>query len=98
MLIAALGDPVDDTQWRLVTLGEAQPVMMPDVAVLAGLSRASEAGRRAETALYALFALGQSGDAPHASVVGAVAMALNRVGINDVARALVRDAIVAEAP
>jgi len=98
VLIAALGDPVDDTQWRLVTLGEAQPVMMPDVAVLAGLSRASEAGRRAETALYALFALGQSGDAPHASVVGAVAMALNRVGINDVARALVRDAIVAEAP
>jgi len=98
MLIAALGDPVDDAQWRLVSLGDAQPVIMPDAASLAGLSRASEAGRRAETALYALFALGQSGDGPHASVVGAVAQALSKVGVNDVARALVRDAIVAEAP
>ena len=98
MLIAALGDPVDDAQWRLVSLGDAQPVIMPDAAILAGLSRASEAGRRAETALYALFALGQSGDVPHASVVRAVAQALSKVGVNDVARALVRDAIVAEAP
>ena len=97
LLIRALGDPIDGVQWRPVILGEAQPVIMPDASVLAGLSRASEAGRRAETALYALFALGQSGDVPYASVVGEVAMALSKVGINDVARALVREAIAAEA-
>ncbi|MDE0780430.1 MAG: hypothetical protein OSB67_06710 [Alphaproteobacteria bacterium] len=97
-LITALGDPVDDAQWGLVPFRQAQPAMMPDASVLAGLTRASESGRKAETALYALYVLGQSGEAPHASLLGAVAEALNKVGINDVAHALVREAIVVEAP
>jgi hypothetical protein len=98
VLITALGDPVGDAQWRLIPFGGAQAATMPDAAVLAGLARASEAGRKGETALYALYVLGQSGATPHASLLGAVAEALNKVGINDVANALVLEAIVAEAP
>ena len=96
-VLAALGDNVDDSQWRLVPLGGAGPATMPDAAVIAGLSRASQAGRKAETVLYALYALGQSGDRPHASVIDAVVRALSAVGVNDAAQALAREAIVAEA-
>ena len=96
-VLAALGDNVDDNQWRIVPLGGAGPATMPDAAVIAGLSRASQAGRKAETVLYALYALGQSGDRPHASVIDAVVRALSAVGVNDAAQALAREAIVAEA-
>lgn len=96
-VLAALGDNVDDSQWRLVPLGAAGPATMPDAAVIAGLSRASQAGRKAETVLYALYALGQSGDRPHASVIDAVVRALSAVDVKDAAQALAREVIVAEA-
>lgn len=97
-VLAALGDPVDGAQWRLVPMGGSQPVTMPDASVLAGLVRASEARRKAETVLYALYALGQAGSEPHASVISAVVQALENVGVSDAARAIAREAIVAEAP
>lgn len=96
-VLAALGDNVVDDQWRLVSLGGGGDAAMPDAAVIAGLSRASAAGRKAETVLYALYALGQSGERPHASVIDAVVRALEQVGANDSARAIAREAIVAEA-
>ena len=98
VVLAALGDPVDDRQWRLVSMGDPQTSTMPDASVLAGLSRAAASERKAETVLYALYALGQSGARPHASVVGAVVQALDSVGVNDAAQAIAREAIVAEAP
>lgn len=96
-VLAALGDNVDDDQWRLVPLGKAGPATMPGAAVMAGLSGAAETGRKAETVLYALYALGQAGAQPHASVIDAVVRALTQVGVNDSAQAIARDAIVAEA-
>lgn len=95
-MLAALGDDVDDAQWRMVGLGVGQSVMMPDVAILAGLSRAAAEGRKAETALYALYALGQSGKMPHASVVAAIVQALDRVGIHDTAQALAREMMTSQ--
>ena len=93
-LIGALGDPVDDAQWRMVPMAAAGPAVMPSASVLAGMARAAEAGRKAETALYALYALGQSGESPHASVLGDVARALIKVRLNDVAQALARESIL----
>ncbi|MEH6753143.1 MAG: hypothetical protein V7788_03100 [Alphaproteobacteria bacterium] len=90
-MLEALGDGVDDAQWRLVGLGASRSVMMPDVAILAGLSRAAEDGRKAEAVLYALYALGQSGKVPHANVVAAVVRALDRVGLNEAAQAMARE-------
>lgn len=95
-MLTALGDAVDDAQWRLVALGDGQSVMMPDAVILAGLSRAAENGRKAETALYALYALGQSGKAPHASLVAAVVQALDSVGINDSAQAMAREMVMGQ--
>jgi hypothetical protein len=93
-LIGALGDPVDDAQWRMVPMAAAGPAVMPSASVLAGMARAAEAGRKAETALYALYALGQSGESPHASVLGDVTRALIKVRLNDVAQALARESIL----
>lgn len=95
-MLSALGDPVDDAQWRMVPLQSGQAVRMPPMAVLEGLARAAENGRKAETVLYALHALGGSGDAPHDSVVAAVIRALGKVGLADVAQAIAREAMMAD--
>jgi len=95
-ILTALGDSVDDAQWREVPLQSGQTVRMPDMAVLDGLARAAENGRKAETVLYALHALGRSGDAPHDSVVVAAIRALNKVGMADVAQAIAREAMMGD--
>lgn len=102
-MLDALGDAVDDAQWRLVALGTGKPTTMPAAVILAGLSRAVENGRRAETVLYVLYALGQSGKAPDASVLAAIVRALDAVGLNDSAQAIARETmmgprIVTESP
>jgi len=100
-LLQILGDPVTEEHWRRAPVvpddtrnagGE-----MPSVAVLAGLARASAAGRRAEATLYAMIVLGQAGATPHAGVVGTVVRGLQRVGMETDAQAIARAALVAPA-
>ena len=98
-LLQILGDPVSEEHWR------SAPVIsdgvtdndgaMPRVAALAGLARASAAGRRAETALYAMIVLGQAGETPHAGVVGDVVRGLQAVGLDTDAQTIARAALVA---
>lgn len=95
-LLQALGDPVTEAHWRAAPPADAgRGAGMPGVAILAGLERATDGGRRAEAVLYALAALGQAGDVPHPSVVGAVAGTLQRVGLDTEAQEIVREALVA---
>lgn len=93
-MLSALGDDVDDAQWRQVPLDSEELVVMPDMAVLAGLARAAERGHRAETVLYALHALGHAGDTPHASVLAAVVRALGAVGLAEAAGAMAREVMM----
>lgn len=95
-MLSALGDEVDEAQWREVPLQTGKTAQMPDMAVLDGLARAAETGRKAETALYVLHALGRSGDTPHDSVVVAAIRALNKVGMADVAQAIAREAMMGD--
>ncbi len=98
-LLQTLGDPVSEENWRSATM-VADDVTeiggaMPSVAALAGLARASAAGRRAETTLYAMIVLGQAGETPHAGVVANVVRGLQRVGLEADAQAIARAALVA---
>lgn len=97
-LLQIFGDPVSEENWHRASLaprGEAAEVM-PGVAALAGLARASVAGRRAETALYALIVLGQAGEVPHAGLTGTAVRGLLRVGLAEDALAIARAALVAQ--
>ncbi len=93
VMLASLGDAVDDAQWRRVPPGAPGEYTMPDAAAWAGLGRASAAGRKAETAAYALHVLGRAGDDPHPAVVGAAIMGLVEVGLHDAARSLAREVV-----
>jgi hypothetical protein len=95
-MLSALGDDIDAAQWRRVPLDTEELVVMPDMAVLDGLARAADDGRRAETVLYALHALGRAGDAPHDSVMAAVVRALGQVGLSDVASAIAREVMMGD--
>ena len=98
-LLQILGDPVSENHWRSAPVGAddvpGEGGTMPSVAALAGLARASAAGRRAETTLYAMIVLGQAGETPHAGVVGTVVRGLLRVGLDVDAQAIARAALVA---
>lgn len=108
-LLQVLGDPVSEAQWARAPVTDdggtrddttdyaGDAGMMPSVAALAGLARASAAGRRAETALYAMIVLGQAGDVPHAGILGSVVRGLQRVGLDTDAQAIARAALVARA-
>ena len=93
VMLASLGDSVDDAQWRLLPTGEAAVYTMPGAGALAGARRAAKAGRKAETALYVLRALGQSGRAPHPSVIGTAVAALAQAGLDADARAIARETV-----
>lgn len=98
-LLQILGDPVSEEHWRSAPVmaddATDNDVAMPRVAALAGLARASAAGRRAETALYAMIVLGQAGETPHAGVVGNVVRGLLAVGLDADAQAIARAALIA---
>ncbi|MBN43082.1 MAG: hypothetical protein CL573_06305 [Alphaproteobacteria bacterium] len=108
-LLQVFGDPVSETQWARAPIvdnnglgdkvGKASgnPKAMPSVAALAGLARASAAGRRAETVLYAMIVLGQVDESPHAGIVGSVVRGLQRVGLDTDAQAIARSLLVTRA-
>ncbi|MBO6784247.1 MAG: hypothetical protein JJ899_13395 [Alphaproteobacteria bacterium] len=95
-MLSALGDPVDDTHWLRVSAGTPGVFTMPSSALLAGLSRAARAGRKAETALYALHALGQTGGAPSPRLVAQLVAALDEAGLHEPARSMAREMVVRE--
>ena len=100
-LLQVLGDQVNERQWARAAITNPTPAPQADtgrlhsVAALAGLERASAAGRLAETALYAVIVLGQAGDNPHPGVIGSVVRGLQRVGLDADAQAVARAALVA---
>jgi len=101
-LFDALGEQVADEFWlRAQTAQPAQPAAtaLPPADVWIGLQRAAEAGRIAETALYALLTVGE-GDAArlHPVALHSVVAALQRVGLPDAARALALEVAVPPAP
>lgn len=98
-LFDALGERVSDASW--VRAEGAAPVdaALPPLDVWSGLQRASGAGRVAETALYALRAVGPNETAQlHPVALHAIVTALRRVGLGDSARAFALEAALAAAP
>jgi hypothetical protein len=96
-LLAALGREVPPASWERVyasagTAGGA----VPSAAYVQALSRAAQDGRLGETVLLALVSLGPEGPAgAHPLVLAGVVTALRRVGLEDDARRLALEAILA---
>jgi hypothetical protein len=96
-LFTALGSAVPAALWQpLYASAEVEPAAMPSVALWQGLGEAAAAGRRGETVLFALVAVGASaaGDA-NPVALERVIEALRRVGLEQEARRLAIEAAVA---
>jgi hypothetical protein len=96
-LFAAVGDPVAGASWHsLLAATESEPAAMPSIAVWQTLKFASAGGRRGETVLLALVAVG-AGGAENANPVAleATVEALRKVGLAAEARHLAIEAAVA---
>jgi hypothetical protein len=93
-LFDALGGPVPSEAWD--PLFDAPLIVegyMPSPAVQRGLDEASRAGRKGETVLLALLALGDVGtEGAEPAVLHDVISALRRVGLADEARAIALEA------
>ena len=93
-LYGALGSPVPDAAWDPLF---AQPLTvdgyMPSPAVRRALDESSEAGRKGETVLLALLALGDAGtEGTDPATLFDVITALLRVGLTQEARAIALEA------
>ena len=96
-LFSALGDSASASAWRGLSIaGESERATMPPLAVWQGLKDAAAGGRRGETVLLALVAIG-AGGAENANPVAldAVIESLRKVGLESDARRLAIEAAVA---
>lgn len=92
----ALGER-DPLPWSLIAAdGEPMEAPLPNAALLYALEEASEARRVGETVLLSLIVLDEGGPAEaHTLALGAVLTALNRIGLEQEARALAIEAALA---
>ena len=95
----ALGEQVADAFWLRAEGAEIAATMLPPVDVWVGLQRAAETGKVAETALYALRAVGEDDLANlHPVALHSIVAALRRVGLSDAARAFALEVAVTATP
>jgi hypothetical protein len=98
-LFDALGEQVADAFWLRAEGAENAATVLPAVDVWVGLQRAAETGKVAETALYALRAVGEDDLANlHPVVLHSIVAALRRVGLSDAAHAFALEVAVTAAP
>jgi len=98
-LFDALGEQVPDALWLRAEAAEPAPAVFPALDVWVGLRRAAEAGKVAETALYALLAVGEGEVSQlHPVAIHSVVGALRRVGLSESARAIALEVAVTSAP
>ncbi len=97
-VLEALGHTVPEETWSLLYAQAgrtAEATSSP--ALLRGLARAAESGRRGETVLLALLSLGRAGPGgASATTLAAVIRALGRLGFEAEARAVALEAMLAQ--
>jgi hypothetical protein len=97
-LFDALGEQVSDDFWQRAEAAEPPSTAFPALDIWIGLQRAVEAGKVAETALYALLAVGEEEVSQlHPVVIHSIVGALRRVGLVDAARAIALEVAVTTA-
>jgi hypothetical protein len=97
-LLDALGEQVSDDFWQRAEAAEPPSTAFPALDIWVGLQRAVEAGKVAETALYALLAVGEEEVSQlHPVVIHSIVGALRRVGLVDAARAIALEVAVTTA-
>ena len=95
-LLAALGREVPPASWERVFAVGGASGSAPSAAYVQALARAAEGGRLGETVLLALISLGESGPAgAHPLVLSQVVTALGRVGLDEDARRVALEAVLA---
>ena len=98
-LFDALGEQVSDDFWLRAEAAEPLTAAFPALDIWIGLQRAAKAGRVAETALYALLALGEEDFSQlHPVAIHSIVGALRRVGLADAARAFAIEVAVTTLP
>lgn len=100
-LLEAMGDRVPSSAWARADEGDrearAAPIGMPAVSATAGLKRAVAEGRRAETVLYGLIAIGEGGPArAWPGVTAEAVQGLREVGLPVEAAAIARESALAQ--
>jgi hypothetical protein len=94
-LFDALGEQVSDNFWLRAESGEPASMAFPALDIWIGLQRAVEAGKVAETVLYALLVVGEEELSQlHPVAIHAIVAALWRVGLEDAARAFALEVAV----
>ena len=96
-LLEALGHEIAADDWETLFEGQLRvPTTMPAPALWRGLGAAAAAGAVGETVLMVLLVLGEPGPAgANATTLGAVVEALGAVGLEDEARAIALEAVLA---
>lgn len=98
-LFDALGEQVSEAFWLRAELAEPLSTAFPPLDVWVGLLRAAEAGNVAETALYALLAVGEDEVSQlHPVAIHAIVGAMRRVGLSETARAFALEVALTTAP
>ncbi|MCE2509841.1 MAG: hypothetical protein J4G10_02505 [Alphaproteobacteria bacterium] len=93
-LLAALGEPVGESEWtELLNGAPFRQTVVPALAIRHGLAAAAAAGRVGETVLLALLSLGAGGPGEASPVtLEAVIAALKQIGLEEEARGLAVEA------
>ena len=98
-LFDALGEQVSEAFWLRAEAAELNATAFPPLDIWVGLQRAAADGRVAETALYAVLAVGESELSQlHPAAIHTIIGSLRRVGLSDDARAFALEIAVTGTP
>jgi hypothetical protein len=98
-LFDALGEQVSEAFWLRAELADPLSTAFPPLDIWVGLLRAAEAGNAAETALYALLAVGEDEVSQlHPVAIHTIVGAMRRVGLAETARAFALEVALTTAP
>ncbi|MFT5182854.1 MAG: hypothetical protein ACI8S3_002747, partial [Alphaproteobacteria bacterium] len=98
-LFDALGEQVSEAFWLRAESAEPVSTAFPPLDIWVGLQRAAAVGNVAETALYALLAVGEDEiSALHPVAIHSIIGALRRVGLPNSARAFALEIAVTTTP
>ena len=98
-LFDALGEQIPEAFWLRAEAAEPISTAFPPLDIWVGLLRAADAGSVAETALYALLAVGEDEISQlHPVAIHSIVGALRRVGLSNAARGLALEIAVTSSP
>ena len=98
-LFDALGEQISEAFWLRAESAEPISTAFPPLDIWVGLLRAADAGSVAETALYALLAVGEDEISQlHPVAIHSIVGALRRVGLSNAARGLALEIAVTSSP